>query len=162
MNRSCFWLMAAAAGIAALALPGPCAAGDDAWTPVSQARLDATRGGFVAPGGLVVAFGIERVAEVNGRIVAATTVSVADVGRMSAEEARALDALRGMTVVQAGQGTSSVPGGFGTLVIQNALDGQQIATRTTIDVSVGTLALFQDLNLAAALQQALAAAPPAP
>src|SRR3546814_14012033 len=39
------------------------------WVPVDPALLDDLRGGFQLPSGLLVSFGIERVAWVNGELV---------------------------------------------------------------------------------------------
>ena len=48
------------------------------------------RGGFQLPSGATLSFGIERVVYVNGELAASTAVRVADLSRLSAEEARAL------------------------------------------------------------------------
>lgn len=60
------------------------------WTPIDPARLDDMRGGFQLPSGATLSFGIERVVYVNGELAASTAVRVADLSRLSAEEARAL------------------------------------------------------------------------
>lgn len=125
------------------------------WTPVDTHRLDAMRGGFVAPSGLVLSFGIERVAFVNGQLVASNTVHVPDIAQLTPDQAQALAALGQTRIVQIGAGNIVEPGTGLGLVIQNSLDGQSIAARTTLDISVNTLGLFRDLNIGAALQDAL-------
>lgn len=127
--------------------------------PVDAGRLDSMRGGFVMPTGGVVSFGIERIATVNGERVTALRVDIPDLARITPEQARSLAAFRETRVIQVGEGARVLPRGDGALVIQNALDGQRLATLTTINVSVDTLGLFQDLNLAASLQAALTRAP---
>lgn len=129
------------------------------WKPVDPARLAGMRGGFVVPSGLVVAFGIERVVSVNGQVVAATALRIPDVARMSADEAAALATLRDSQVVHVGAGTL-VAGGVGGLVIQNAVDGQAISARTSLDVGVNTLPLFRDAQLGATITNAVIAGMP--
>lgn len=135
---------------------------EPAWIPLSADRLASMRGGFVLPSGQVLSFGIERLATVNGMVVAATRVNVPDLSRITAEQAQALASLDEARVIQVGRGDAIAPGGNGALVIQNALDGQSIGALTTINVSVGTLGLFQDLNLASTLHDALIGAPTSP
>lgn len=132
------------------------------WTPLSAERLDSMRGGFVLPSGLVLSFGIERLATVNGEVVAALRVNIPDLGRITTEQAQALAQINQTRVLQVGQGETVLPGGNGGLVIQNSLDGQNIGALTTINVGVGTLGLFQDLNLASTLHDALIGAPTSP
>lgn len=123
---------------------------------LAPARLDALRGGFVLPSGLVLSFGIERAVYIDGALVASTRVSVPDLANLTTEQARDLAALQDTLYVRVGAGntlqSSSGPGG---VVIQNALDGQAIRVSTTLDASVGTLGLFQELNANAALQSAI-------
>lgn len=129
------------------------------WTPVDPARLEALRGGFVVPSGLVVAFGIERVVSVNGQVVASTQLRIPDLARITGDEAAALAALRDSQVVHVGAGTL-VSGDTGGLVIQNAVDGQAISARTSLDVGVNTLPLFRDAQLAATITNAVVAGLP--
>lgn len=123
--------------------------------PLDALRLDALRGGYVLPSGLVVGFGVERLVSVNGTVVASTRIDVPDLGRITPAQAQSIAAFGGTRVLQVGQGETLVPGAAAGLVIQNALDGQRIGAMTTVDVSVGTLGLLQDLNLASSLQSAL-------
>lgn len=125
------------------------------WVPIERERLDGMRGGFIAPSGLALSFGIERVAFVNGELVASSTLRIPDVAKMTPEQAQALAGLSRTQVVQIGEGNVVQPGSGTGLVIQNTLDGQTISALTTLDVTVNTLGLFQDLNIGATLQDAL-------
>ena len=132
------------------------------WVALESSRLDALRGGFVMPSGLVLSFGIERAVFVNGELVASTRVDITDVAGMTAEQAQGLADLQGTLLVQVGAGSTLQHSGHGGVVIQNTLDGQAIRVATTLNASVGTLGLFQDLNASAALQAALITAPGTP
>src|SRR3546814_3295830 len=57
------------------------------WVPVDPALLDDLRGGFQLPSGLLVSFGIARVAWVNGELVSYLRVDIPDVARMTPAEA---------------------------------------------------------------------------
>src|SRR5690606_27924283 len=80
--------------------PGPPAG----WTAIPPERLAELRGGYVLGGGLVVSFGFERLAWVNGELVASLRVDVPDVARISAEQARELARLQALQRVQVGSG----------------------------------------------------------
>lgn len=130
-----------------------------AWTPVSDARLDATRGGFDWGGGLVASLGIDRVVYVNGTLVTSLHLQVPDIARVNAAQASALSsAMNSAAVVQNGPGNSADPAALGrsmaTTVLQNTLDNQRIAAQTTLNVSVNTLSAFRGLNLQQSLQAA--------
>lgn len=163
MNRCTRFLNAFALLVLGCALAAPVAAADGAlgaeWRPVDPARLADMRGGFVVPSGFVVSFGIERVVSVNGEVVAATRLRIPDVARITADEARLLASLRDSQVVTVGAGTV-VSGGTGGLVIQNALDGQAISARTSLDVSLNTLQLHRDSLLGTAITNAVIAGMP--
>lgn len=113
------------------------------WVAVPETELDAMRGGFQLPSGLVLSFGIERIAWVNGQMVATQRYDSANGGTP------------GALVVQVGQGNhlGSVPAGG--VVIQNTLDNQHIQVGTRIEATVGTLGLFQAINVQDTLQNAL-------
>lgn len=135
---------------------------DTQWRPVGADRLGTMRGGFVSSSGLVISFGIERVATVNGGIVAVARVNIPDLSRITSEQAQALAAINQTQVVQVGGDVTLIPGSTGGLVIQNALDGQRIGALTTVNVGVSTLGLFQELNLNSALTSALISAATSP
>ena len=132
------------------------------WIALPAQRLDALRGGFEVPSGLLLSFGIERAVYVNGDLVATTRVNIPDVARMSAEQARALGTIGDAIVVQIGPGNRFDPTGFNGVAIQNTLDGQDIRSLTTLNVGVNTLGVFQDLNGQTALHNALIGATGAP
>ncbi|HXD37878.1 MAG TPA: hypothetical protein VN624_14580 [Rhodanobacter sp.] len=132
----------------------------DAWAlPVGNVQLDAMRGGFDSGNGLLASFGIDRVVYVNGSLATHTSVSIPDIGHMTAAQAHALAAVDGvLTVVQGGQGNTAalVPSGAATAtVIQNSLDGQHIQSLTTMDASVDHLDQFRSARLGDTLQGAL-------
>ncbi|MDH5832448.1 hypothetical protein [Luteimonas kalidii] len=121
------------------------------WRRVEPAALEAQRGGFVMPSGLQASFGFERTVHVNGALVSSLRVRVADVGRITAEEAAQLAALGRTQLIQIGAGNAA-PADVAGLVIQNSLDGQRIQVRSTLDASSNALGLLQALNAAQALQ----------
>lgn len=126
---------------------------DEDWPRLEPAALDEQRGGFLMPSGLQVSFGFERTVLVNGALASALRVQVADVGRISAEEAGQLAALGQTQLVQigTGNGTHIQTGG---LVIQNSLDGQHIQVQSTLEAGSNALGLLQALNTAQALRSA--------
>ncbi len=132
------------------------------WVAVAPATLDHYRGGYQMPSGLLLSFGIERVAFINGQLVASTRISIPDIAKMTAAQAQELSRLNQTQLVQVGAGNVFHDPGNGGLVIQNTLDGQDIRTRTTLDVSVNTLGMFQQLNAGDALRNAALGAPGGP
>lgn len=124
------------------------------WMAVDPATLDAYRGGYRMPSGLLLSFGIERVAFVNGQLVSSLRIGIPDVRNITAAQARDLARLNETQLVQIGAGNVYHGAGNGGLVIQNTLDGQDIRAQTTLDVSVNTLGLFQALNTGQALRNA--------
>lgn len=130
--------------------------------PVSAAVLDSMRGGFDDGNGLRASFGIERSTSVNGAVVALQSVQIADLSRISAEQAGRLAAILGTgTLVQNGAANSLAAGQAqlraGTVVIQNSLDNQQIRSSTVIDSASNSLRLLQGINAAGSLRDALLA-----
>lgn len=134
------------------------------WVPLPGERLQQLRGGFDLPSGLVVSFGIERVAYVGGELVANASLNVPDLARMTPQQAQQLQRFARPLLIQIGAGNRFGTGnalGAGT-IIQNTLDGQRVQSLTTVDVGVGSLGMFQDLNSFSALHEALIAAPGSP
>ena len=127
------------------------------WAALDVAALERQRGGFVLPSGLHVSFGFERQVHVNGTLVSLLRVQVADVGRISREEAEQLAALGQGQAVQIGSG-NTLQSGVAGLIVQNTLDHQRIQVQTTLDAGVGTLGLLQAANAAEALRDASRAA----
>jgi len=132
------------------------------WIPLAPATLDDLRGGYQLPSGLLLSFGIERVAWVNGELVSYLRVDIPDVANITPEQAQELSKIARTQLVQLGPGNTFNGTNNGGLVIQNTLDGQDIRARTTLDVSVNTLGLFQALNAGDALRNAGFTAPGSP
>lgn len=162
MNRQTMICLAAFCTLVAGSAVSLAARGGDAgglgaeWTPIDPARLDAMRGGFQLPSGAMLSFGIERVVYINGELAASMSVRVADLSRLTAEEARALGEFNQGVVIQRGDGNRfepvRLPGG---VVIQNTLNDQHITTVTRLEVDSHVLGTFQGLNAGSALQDAL-------
>lgn len=145
------WLMPAPPARAGDAAAGPGPESD--WPRLDPAALDAQRGGFLLPSGLQVSFGFERTVHVNGELVSALRVQVADVGRISVEEAAQLATLGQTQLVRIGA-SGAVQAQVGGLVIQNALDGQRIQVQSTLEAGSNALGMLQALNTAQTLQAA--------
>ena len=105
------------------------------WTPAPEAQLEATRGGADPGVGLLAAFGVERLVEVNGVVVARHRLDLSDVGRAGPSR---------------GAGAALAP-----LLVQNQANGQLIRSLTTIDMTVNAWSALKSLNLEGNLRQAL-------
>ncbi|AKM02486.1 MULTISPECIES: hypothetical protein [Burkholderia cepacia complex] len=130
---------------------------------LSDARLDAMRGGFDMPGGLKVSFGVSRVAFVNGNLVTTTNFNIPDISHITAQQAQALAAANAGALIQVGAGNAAQPAALPALtgaVIQNTLSNQQIQAVTTINTTVNTLSTFKNLNVMSTLNNALLGALP--
>lgn len=130
---------------------------------VDDAVLDATRGGFTNGDGLAVSLGIDRLVSINGEVVARTRIDVADLARISAEQARQTSqALSSVKLVQNGDANIYRAGDLGAalggIVVQNSLNNQQIRTDTLISATVNSAGLLNTLNFQGTLQDALARA----
>lgn len=130
------------------------------WAAVSDETLEQARGGFEMPGGLSLSFGIERLVSINGNVVSSVSFSIADVTRLSVEEANlARTAVASMNVLQNGAGNVFAAGSLahtmaGT-VIQNTLNDQVLRTQTIVNTSVNSLELLKVANFQDTLQNAL-------
>lgn len=125
----------------------PALASEHAWEPVSADQLDKARGGFTTPGGLELSLGIERLVTINGDIVARTSVQIADIRAISADEAmKAREALSATTLVQNGTGNFFSGDSVGGTFIQNSLNDQVIRSQTVISSTVNSTSLMKDLN----------------
>lgn len=146
-----------AAGQAPAAGPGA------GWVPVAETVLDAARGGFTFDTGLRLTLGIDREISINGEVVSRTSLQLADVSRLSAEQAQQTSAaLSAVKLVQNGH-DNMVAGAMSTqtlggTVIQNSLNDQLIRTHTVIHASVNSLALMKTLNFQGSLGDAIARA----
>lgn len=141
---------------------------DPAWASpdlvaVNDSRLDNMRGGFDTPSGLVVSFGISRVAFVNGNLVASTSFNIPNIAQMTPQQAQMLANANAGALIQNGLNNTVQPGalpGLTGAVIQNTLSNQQIQMLTTINTTVNSLGAFKSLNLGQTLNSALLNAVP--
>lgn len=134
-------------GAALLVAFAPVAASDPGWEPVSEQQLEQARGGFTIPGGLELSLGIDRLVTINGDVVARTTLQIADLRAISAEEAlRAREALSATTLVQNGAGNVYTGDAISGTFIQNSLSDQVIRSQTVISSTVNSTSLLKDIN----------------
>jgi hypothetical protein len=155
------WSLAAPAPLpplAALALDMEvaCCTAPHGWSKVDAASLDTMRGGFTTTTGLSLSLGIERLVSINGELVSQTNFRIADVGRITGEEARqAHEAINSVKLIQNGANNFGDPMvlGRGTFV-QNSLNGQTIQSQTIISSSVNSMSLLKDLNFQGGLRDA--------
>jgi hypothetical protein len=131
------------------------------WAPVDAATLAQARGGFIVMGSLEVSLGIERLVTLNGDIVSRTSLTIPDVSKLSAEQAReAGQALSAINLVRNGTDSMTVPVAItavpGATLIQNSVNGQHIDSRTVINSSVNTLGLLTSRNFQDSLGEAIA------
>jgi hypothetical protein len=130
-------------------------------TKVDDSRLDSLRGGFDNGMGLRAAFGLERSVSINGQLVSSQRIHIADLSRISAAQARELQAVLGsVTLVQNGaRNQVALPAdlGAGTTVIQNSLNDQTIRSSTVLNASSNSLQLLRSISTGTALNDALVA-----
>jgi hypothetical protein len=139
--------------------------GGDGWIAVSDAHLDAARGGFAVASGLSVSLGIERTVTVNGQVAVHTLFNVSNLADMDPGQVRlAHAALSSAALVQNGPGNAfhaSLPeSALSGMVIQNSLNDQVISNRTVINTSVNSLGVANAMRLLSTLEQAIAGALP--
>jgi hypothetical protein len=151
-----FWLALAGCGAPAALAAEPA----DDWVAVDDAQLATLRGGFTSPSGLTVSLGIERLVSINGDVVARTSFDIADLNRMSEEQARLTrDALSSVKLIQNGGDNIYQAGDssrvIGGVVIQNTLNDQLIRSETVISSTVNSASLLKSLNFQASLSDAL-------
>lgn len=127
------------------------------WKRVDAGELDTMRGGFIAPGGLTVSLGLERLVSVNGAVVAHTNFQIANVRNITGDEARlAHDALTSAKLVQNGANNFAAGDALanGGTFVQNTLDGQSINGQTTINSSVNSTSLLKEMHFQAGMRDA--------
>lgn len=129
------------------------------WRTVGDQALDQMRGGFDMGGGVVVSFGLARSVDVNGVLVATTSFQIADVSKITAAQAVALNKQLGtLNLVQNGAGNSFQAGASSSTVgtfVQNTLNNQTIQTRTMINSSTNGMSLAKGINTAATVRDSL-------
>jgi hypothetical protein len=168
--------------VAALLASGACAAGHAADFPINyavpDAELDTIRGGFDFGDNLRASFALERTVLVNGVQALSTKISVPDVANITTQQAMQLQNALQTTVVNVGNNAISsagltpataqvsVPGAAVStvslpasvspgLIIQNSLDNQAITATTTIDASVNTARMLQNMRVAESVNDAV-------
>lgn len=118
-------------------------------------QLDALRGGFVAPGGLRMHFGIERAVMVNGVLQSTTHLRVEDLGQVTAQ---ALEAGSTVAVIQNGANNGfhvTLPATSLATIVQNSLDNQRIQTVTTVNATINSAEVMRGLRMHQSMQEAL-------
>ena len=130
------------------------------WLAVSHRQLDTLRGGFNLGDGLMVSFGISRVAYINEQLVASTILQFGDITRLSAQQAARLgqQLMLQPQIVQNGPGNALQEGAVSSplaTVVQNTLSDQLVRTQTVINVSSNGLSALRNMNLQASIQSAL-------
>jgi len=133
------------------------------WLAVDAATLDRQRGGFKTASGLELSLGIERLVTINGAELARTRIQVADIGGLSAEQARETGAaLSAVKLIQNGVGNNVMTAfsntTLGGTVIQNTLNDQRIESRTLISASVNSMDLLNTLQFHGNVSDAIARA----
>ena len=133
------------------------------WAPVDVALLDQIRGGFTTPSGLEMALGFERQVLVNGKVVARSSVELADLRQISADNVRLVRDARatgGLVQIgpnnsfQAATGNDALAG----IVVQNTLNDQVIRSQTVINSSVNSAAMMKAINFQDSVRSAQLAA----
>ena len=118
-------------------------------------QLDALRGGFVAPGGLRMHFGIERAVMVNGVLQSTTHLRVEDLGQVTAQ---ALEAGSTVAFIQNGANNGfhvTLPATSLATIVQNSLDNQRIQTVTTVNATINSAEVMRGLRMHQSMQEAL-------
>jgi len=144
-------ILATMAGLALADDPTP-----DHAAPVSEATLDAQRGGFDAPE-LHIALQLERAAYVNGEEIVRLTADIPDVTHMTAAQAETLANAAGALLIQSGpdNGFNAISLGPASTVIQNTLSDQQLVAMTTLNIQVNSLAAFREAGFQDSLRNGL-------
>lgn len=146
-----------------LALGLPARAAPSGWVAVDAAALERQRGGFTTPGGLVLSIGIERLVAINGQVLARTSVQLANLNGLGAQQLQQTGAaLSAVKLIQNGTGNMEhaafADATLGGTIIQNTLSGQRIESRTIINASVNSLGLLKALNFNGSVSDAIARA----
>ena len=125
-----------------------------------EALLDEQRGGFDLGGGLVVSFGIQQAAYINGQLVSSQSLNLADVSKLVASAqgilaSGGLGNLAGFTLVQSGPG-NSVGNTTGNSVVPTPASSPTAATASASPASAAAS------SATAAASTTTAAAAPTP
>lgn len=150
-------------GVCLFALAARVQANPPGWVAVDGAVLATLRGGLTVAGGLQMSLGIERLVTINGEVVSRTSMQLAELGRMNADQARESGAaLSAVKLIQHGSDNIYTAGfSNGTLggtVIQNSLNGQRIESSTIIHSTVNSIGLLTTMNFSGNVSDAIARA----
>ncbi|KQX01965.1 hypothetical protein ASC94_05155 [Massilia sp. Root418] len=126
------------------------------WTPVPEPALAEQRGGFDS-GGLQVSLGVERLVAINGGVVASSRFQIADLSRVTPDEALLAQAAIQPLLVQNGLGNAAPPG-VPALLIQNTVNDQLIQSQTTINAAVSSLSMLTSTHFESSMRAALSSA----
>lgn len=122
-------------------------------------ELDEMRGGFeFNHGWLKMSFGLERLAFINGALVARTTLNLPSMGAHGNPAITQSDPIvvSGPTIVQNGPNNFTPPAGLNqAMIIQNTLDNTQIGSTTIIDVTMNSMALVRGMAVTSSLNRML-------
>ena len=126
---------------------------------LDESRLDNIRGGFQTPGGVMLAFGIERAVYINGSLVTTTNLEVAANAAGTSVAPSITAGVGNLTLIQNGAGNSFITGPVSAatlgMVIQNTLNDQKIEQVLSINATVNSLQLTRAQNFESALRGAL-------
>jgi hypothetical protein len=125
--------------------------------PVTDAALEALRGGFDFPENLHAALRLERAAYVNGEQVLSVAVDIPDIATMTTEQANALAHAAGTLVIQGGPNNTFnlMELGPASTVIQNTMNDQHLVALTTVSVEVNSLSAFREMAFQDGLREGL-------
>lgn len=122
-------------------------------------ELDEMRGGFeFRRGWLKMSFGLERLAYVNGAMVARTTLNFPSTGSPDNPAATQNGpVVNGPIVVQNGPNNYAPTTGLTNqaMIIQNTLDNTQIGTQTILNITLNSMALARGLAVTSSLGRML-------
>jgi hypothetical protein len=143
------------AGTVAESQPAPAPTPNfDVLATVDESTLDSLRGGFEAPGGLRMSFGIERAVFINGVLHSTTHLKLEDLGQVVAT----LPPGATLAVIQNGPGNSvatTLPANVLGTVIQNSLNDQTLQVVNKIDIKVNSAEMLRGALMQQSLQDAL-------
>ena len=126
------------------------------WQAASADELDGMRGAFDFSSGLRVSLGVDRAVYMNGALVTHTDSQIGDAAGVLSSEALQAGSL---ALVRQGAGNVSqlaqLAAGSQATLVQNTLNGQNIAVITTINVAANSMQMIRSLNLQGAMQDAL-------
>ena len=126
---------------------------------LDESRLDNIRGGFQTPGGVMLAFGIERAVYINGSLVTTTNLEVVANAAGTSVAPSITAGVGNLTLIQNGAGNSFITGPVSAatlgMVIQNTLNDQKIEQVLSINATVNSLQLTRAQNFESALRGAL-------